>query len=82
MLVLSRKKDEKIIIDDKIEITIVEIDNGRVKLGIKAPHDIEIIREELYRQVQEENIKAVMPEKMDINSFSSLNRIKKKDRKV
>lgn len=58
MLVLTRKKDERIIIGDKIKITVVEIENGRVKLGIDAPDEIEIVREELYKEVETENKEA------------------------
>lgn len=55
MLILSRKKDESIIIDDNIEITVVEVENGRVRLGISAPKDIEILRKELYVEVEDIN---------------------------
>ena len=47
MLVLSRKLDESIVIGDDIVIKVVSIDNGVVKLGIEAPKDISIIRDEL-----------------------------------
>ena len=58
MLVLTRKKDEKIIIDDDIEITVVEMEGGQVKLGIEAPDDVDIFREEIYEKVKSENIEA------------------------
>ncbi|WP_408955667.1 carbon storage regulator CsrA [Natroniella sp. ANB-PHB2] len=58
MLILSRKEDESIIIDDEIEIKVLELDNGRVKLGIKAPKDIPIHREEVYQEIQAENREA------------------------
>ena len=47
MLVLSRKKDEQIVIDDTIEITVLEIKNSRVKLGICCPTQIPICRKEI-----------------------------------
>lgn len=59
MLILSRKKDESIIIDGNIEIKIVEIEDGKVKIGIEAPKDIDIMRKELYKRIQEENEAAV-----------------------
>lgn len=59
MLILTRKKDESIIIDGKIEIRIIEVEDGKVKLGIEAPKDIDIVRKELYKKVKEENITAV-----------------------
>ena len=55
MLVLTRKKDEKIIIGQDIEITVVDIDNGSVQLGISAPKEIEILRKELLEDVKKEN---------------------------
>ncbi len=47
MLVLSRKKSESILIDSTIQVTVVSIGRGRVKLGISAPEHIRIIRHEL-----------------------------------
>ncbi len=58
MLVLTRKKDEKIIIDDNIEVTVVSIDGNQVQLGIDAPRSIEIHREEVYERIREENLQA------------------------
>lgn len=52
MLALSRKKGQSIIIDGGIEITIVDIDGDKVKLGINAPKNISIYREEIYKEVQ------------------------------
>ncbi|WP_423408245.1 carbon storage regulator CsrA [Heyndrickxia sp. MSNUG] len=58
MLVLTRKNGETIKIGDDIEITIVSSKNDQVKIGIKAPKNIEILRKELYEQIQEENQEA------------------------
>ncbi len=58
MLILSRRKDESIIIDGNIEVKILEIGDGKVQIGIEAPQDIDIFREELYKSIQEENIEA------------------------
>lgn len=55
MLILSRKKDERIIIDDNIEISIVEIKGDQVKIGIKAPRSVKIFRHEVYLAIQEAN---------------------------
>lgn len=60
MLVLSRKLNEKIVIDDEIEITVVGIENGKVQIGIDAPKEVEILRKELIEEVTEENKAAVM----------------------
>ncbi len=59
MLVLSRKKEEGIVIDGDIEIKVIDIDEGRVRLGITAPKSKEIIRNELYSKVQNENKSAI-----------------------
>jgi carbon storage regulator len=72
MLVLTRKLNEKIIIDDQIEITVVGIENGKVQLGIDAPQEIEIMRKELLEDVKEENQKAVQNKKL----LDQLNNIK------
>ncbi|QDU81614.1 hypothetical protein Pla110_33570 [Polystyrenella longa] len=54
MLVLSRKKNEKIVIDDNIVITIVEVRGDKVRLGIEAPKDVPIHRSEIYEAIQKE----------------------------
>lgn len=58
MLVLSRKKGQKIIIADNIEIDIVDIQGDVVRLGITAPAEVKIFRGELYQEIQEENRQA------------------------
>ena len=58
MLVLTRKKDEAIRIGDNIVIKIIAIDKQSVRIGIEAPDNVTILREELVRAVSEENIKA------------------------
>ncbi|WP_437188142.1 carbon storage regulator CsrA [Planctomicrobium sp. SH668] len=48
MLVLSRKKNESIVIDDQIVVTVIEIRGDKVRLGIEAPRDVAIHRSEVY----------------------------------
>mgnify|MGYP006275371445 CR=1 FL=1 len=55
MLVLTRKENESIMIGNDIKITIVEVDGGQVRLGIDAPSDVEIYREEIYQEIAKEN---------------------------
>ena len=55
MLALTRKKNEAIIIDGNIEVKVLEIVGDKVKLGISAPKEIDIYREEVYLQVLESN---------------------------
>lgn len=50
MLILSRKLGERLIIADSIVLTVAQIEPGRVRLGIDAPRDICIVREELYQR--------------------------------
>lgn len=48
MLVLTRKKDEGFVVGENIKITVVEVSKDRVKIGIEAPADVRIVRNELY----------------------------------
>lgn len=59
MLVITRKKDESVLIGDDIEIIVVKIDDGSVKLAIKAPREVTILRKELYKEITEENKKSI-----------------------
>ncbi len=54
MLVLSRKLGEKIYINDNICITVVDIDRGKIRLGIEAPRDVPIFRKELLTNTRDE----------------------------
>ena len=58
MLVLSRHRDESIIIGDDIVVTIVDIRGDKVRLGINAPKDVPVHRQEVYDAIQLENRKA------------------------
>ena len=54
MLVLTRKVGESLIIGDNIKITICAVNNSQVRVGIQAPKDIEIHREEIYERIKKE----------------------------
>ncbi len=54
MLVLSRQKDESIVIGDDVEITIVDVRGDKVRLGINAPKHISVHRKEIYEAIQRE----------------------------
>ena len=58
MLVLSRQRDESIMIGDDVVITIVDIRGDKVRLGIEAPTDIPVHRQEVYEAIKRENERA------------------------
>ena len=58
MLALSRKKNEAIIINNNIEITVLEVKGEQVKIGINAPKEVPVYRKEVYVQIQESNQEA------------------------
>jgi carbon storage regulator len=58
MLVLTRKLNESIQIGENIEITVLSVQGDQIKLGIKAPKDIEVHRKEIYMSIQESNNEA------------------------
>ncbi|MCR5508956.1 MAG: carbon storage regulator CsrA [Lachnospiraceae bacterium] len=70
MLALSRKKDESLVIDNCIEVTILDIRGDQVKIGISAPKEIPIYRKEVYLQIQEANKQA-----MDTSAADALKKI-------
>lgn len=65
MLVLSRHRDESIIIGDNIVVTIVDIRGDKVRLGIDAPTEIPVHRQEVYEAIQRENLRATQVEPKD-----------------
>jgi carbon storage regulator len=58
MLVLSRQRDESIMIGDNIVITVVDIRGDKVRLGINAPTEVPVHRQEVYEAIQRENLRA------------------------
>ncbi|MCT4509060.1 MAG: carbon storage regulator CsrA [Tepidibacter sp.] len=70
MLILGRKMDESIIINENIEIKVIGISEGKVKIGIDAPKEVEILRKEVKEAVVNENKEAIA--KMDINTLKNL----------
>ena len=67
MLALSRKKNEALIINNNIEITILEVKGDQVKIGIAAPKEVPVYRKEVYVQIQESNKEA-----MTVSDLSAL----------
>ncbi len=65
MLVLSRQRDESIIIGDNVVVTIVDVRGDKVRLGIDAPSEIPVHRREVYEAIQRENLRASQLEPKD-----------------
>ena len=59
MLALTRKKNEAIVINNNIEVTILEVKGDQVKIGISAPKEVPVYRKEVYLQIQEANKEAM-----------------------
>jgi len=69
MLVLSRQRDETIMIGDEIEITVVDIRGDKVRLGINAPRTIHVHRKEVYEAIRRENDDARRVQLDDLNGI-------------
>ena len=65
MLALSRKKNEALVINNNVEVTVLEIKGEQVKLGISAPREVPVYRKEVYVQIQDSNKEAVNVDGMD-----------------
>ena len=65
MLALSRKKNEALIINNNVEITVLEIKGEQVKLGITAPREVPVYRKEVYVQIQDSNKEAINVDGME-----------------
>jgi len=72
MLVLTRKKGQALMIGDKIEITLLEIQGDQVRIGINAPRDVTVLRKELYLDISEENKKALQTENCSLDDLTQI----------
>ena len=72
MLVLSRKVDEALIIGENVEIRVLSIDGGSVRIGIDAPRFIKILRKELYEEVTNDNFVASKVKATDTEDLEEL----------
>ena len=72
MLVLTRKIDQSIIIGDNIKLIVVEIRGDQVKIGIEAPRDVTVHREEVYREIKKENKRAALRSSLNIEDVNRL----------
>lgn len=81
MLILSRKIDEKIRIGDDIIITLIDVHGDQVKIGVEAPKNVKVFRQEVFDAIQKENKEAVMENnesKAAIDAVSVLSKLLKK----
>ena len=79
MLILTRKTNQKLIINDSIEVVILESYKNMVKIGVKAPHNVTVYREEIYNEIKKANTQApsvdvdmilgIKPNKINGSSF-------------
>jgi len=72
MLVLTRKVGEGIIIGDEIKIVVVELKSGGVRIGIDAPRDMKVHRQEIYEKIKQENKEATQWDIADLNELSQV----------
>jgi carbon storage regulator len=72
MLVFTRKKDESLIIGNEIEVTILSIGSGSVKVGISAPRHISVHRHEVYEAIKRENLAAAQSQIPQTDLFKKL----------
>ncbi|MFS8654252.1 MAG: carbon storage regulator CsrA [Limnochordia bacterium] len=72
MLVLTRRRDESIMIGDDIRVTVVEVRGDQVKLGIDAPRSIPVHREEVYLEILEENRRAALSRTVDVANLEGV----------
>ncbi len=72
MLVLSRQRDETIMIGDDIEVTVVDIRGDKVRLGITAPREISVHRKEVYDAIRRENREAAQVKPEDLSGLGKV----------
>ena len=89
MLILTRKVNQKLIINDNIEVVILESYKNAVKIGVNAPNNVQIYREEVYNEIKKSNKQAhhidigtidnIMPKQPNVASFDLMNKIRKNE---
>lgn len=72
MLILTRKLGEGLFIGDDIRISVIEIRGKQIRLGIEAPSDVVVLREEIYRRIREENLQAAELANIDLKKIAKL----------
>ena len=72
MLVLTRKIGESIKINEDVKITVIDVKGKNIRLGIEAPRETKIYREEVFLRIKEENKTAANSQKFDLSKLSQL----------
>lgn len=72
MLILARKIGEAITIADDVVVKVLEIKNGQVKLGVEAPSNITIHRNEVYERIKAENVRAATESPQDLDALADV----------
>jgi carbon storage regulator len=76
MLVISRKVNESLVLGDEIIVTVLAIEGDRVKIGINAPRDTIILRQEIYQAVQDQSkIQEMLSKETESDSFEPLRKL-------
>ena len=72
MLVLTRKPGESVTIGDDIKITVIDVKGRQVRIGIEAPREMTIHREEIYAKIHEENLKAAFAKAVNMEKLATI----------
>ncbi len=72
MLILARKVGEAIAINDDITVRVLEVKNGQVRLGVEAPSQVTVHREEIFLKIMEENKKAASEAPTDLSKLADV----------
>ncbi|VAX20770.1 Carbon storage regulator [hydrothermal vent metagenome] len=72
MLVLTRKPGESVTIGDDIKITVIDVKGRQVRIGISAPREMTIHREEIYAKIHEENLKAAFAKAVNMKKLAEI----------
>ena len=77
MLILTRRIGESLLIGDAIRVVVLEMRGNQVRLGITAPPEVVVLREEVCKRVQEQNVKSSETQEQDVQEFARLWRQRK-----
>jgi carbon storage regulator len=78
VLILTRKAGEAVTIGEDIKITVLSVQGKQVKLGITAPEKVSVYRDEIFKRIQTENVKASMALKEDLQELARIIKARKK----